>query len=138
VKEIKITTNRTFYDLTKEIQRLIEDDWDCKFILIHVPHTTCGVLMAENEERLIRDIERQMERLVPKFEHYFHDDIEHRPVPDHERLNAYSHLRRMLFAASHEIIPVKNGKLILGEWERIIFIDFDYGRDRRIEIYEMR
>lgn len=130
---VTIQTENMFYDITDTIQNIltIQDG----FVVIYVPHTTCAIKIMENEKYLLGDMERFMERLVSRGQRYDHDDIERRDVPIHERLNAYSHLRSF-FANTSETIPVKDGKLDMGEWQRIMFVEFDAGRTRGFRIYE--
>jgi len=130
---INIKTDKMFYDITDTVQNCltIKDG----FVTIYVPHTTAAVKIMENEKYLIGDMERYMERLVSRGQRYDHDDIERRDVPVHERLNAYSHLRSF-FANTSETIPVTDGKLDLGRWQRLMFVEFDSGREREYRIYE--
>lgn len=128
-----IKTEKMFYDITDHVlNRLTIKNG---FIVVYVPHTTCGIRIMENEKYLLGDLERYLERLAPRGERYDHDDIERRDVPSHERLNAYSHLRSF-FANTSETIPVIDGKLQLGKWQRVMFIEFDIGRERKVHIYE--
>jgi len=131
MKKIKIHTDKMFYDITSQIKPVKDG-----LILVYSPHTTTSVKVMENESRLLKDIERWIEKKAPRWEHYDHDDIEHRPVPAHERMNAYSHLRSF-YGSTSEIIPVVNGELALGKWQKVMFIEYDIGRDREIHIYEI-
>lgn len=126
---LTLQTTDTYHDITDEVAKFAAD----KHGYVHVMtlHTTTGLRIMEMEPRLLRDIDRMMEQFAPKYAHYFHDDIEHRPVPDNERLNAYSHLRSLFFA-TELTVPVENGRLMLGEWQRIVFIELDPGRERTV------
>ena len=122
-------SDEPFVDLTDDVGSFVEGLNG--FVIVSTKHTTTGVRVMENEPRLLRDLLRLMEDFAPQYGHYFHDDIEHRPVPDNERLNAYSHLRSLLFNSS-VVIPVVGGKPDLGEWQRVMFAELDPGRTREV------
>ena len=70
----------------------------------------------------------------PEGEHrnikYLHDLISLRPdVPVDENVNGHSHIRSLFFNSS-ENIPIKNGKLLLGKWKKLFFVELDPIRDR--------
>ena len=72
----------------------------------------------------------------PEGEHrnvkYLHDMISLRPeTPEDERVNGHSHIRSLFFNSS-ETIPVNKGKLLLGEWKRIFFVELDPMRNREL------
>jgi len=126
-------TDKMFYDITEQVQKLVTIKNG--FVIIQSMHTTAGIKIMENEKYLLGDIERYLEKLVPRSENYAHDDIERRELPNTERKNTISHLKSF-FANTTEIIPVINNHLQLGQWQRIMFVEFDPGRDRTINIYE--
>jgi secondary thiamine-phosphate synthase enzyme len=61
---------------------------------------------------------------VPTSEGYRHDRIDD---------NADSHLRAVLLGAS-EALPIQEGKLELGTWQRIFFAEMDGPRNRTVNI----
>ncbi len=88
-------------------------------------HTTAFVNINEKEERLLEDMECYLKRLVPKDGNYLHNI---NPVDG--RHNAHSHLLG-LFMNSSETIPFAEGKMLLGEWQSIFFIELDGPREER-------
>ena len=133
VQERKIKTNRKFsiIDITNEIKNYITSKkiGDGQ-ITITTKHTTAVIRINENEERLLLDIEQFLKEIVPEGRNYLHDDIEKRKnCPKNEPKNACAHLRALLMGAS-ETIPIKNGELVLGKWQRIFFIELDGPRKR--------
>jgi len=88
-------------------------------------HTTAFVNINEKEERLLEDMECYLKRLVPKDGNYLHNI---NPVDG--RHNAHSHLLG-LFMNSSETIPFAEGKILLGEWQSIFFIELDGPREER-------
>ena len=129
----KTETWQTFIDITEEVQNCIPASAKVGSVLVYCRHTTSGVRILENEPLLIKDLEMFMERLAPKTITYLHDDLSKRQVPPHERINGHSHLKSLLINSS-ETIPIIDGKLQMGQWQRIFFIEFDPGRDRELTI----
>jgi len=99
-------------------------------------HTTVGIIITKQEDEpgLINDIKRIFNLLCPKGVYFEHDDFEKRTVnmTDNERKNAPAHLMATFFSKTFEVVPIKNGELVLGHWQSILFFDFDpKGREAR-------
>ncbi len=88
-------------------------------------HTTACININEKEERLLEDMETFLKRLVPRDGNYLHN-----LAPIDGRDNAHSHLIG-LFMNSSETIPFAEGKLLIGEWQSIFFIELDGAREKR-------
>ena len=94
-------------------------------ILLFVPGSTGGLTTVEYEPGLLQDLPEAFERLVPEKIRYHHDDTWHDG-------NGHSHVRASLLGPSL-VVPFAEGKLLLGTWQQIIFIDFDNrSRSRQI------
>ncbi|MBI5072315.1 YjbQ family protein [Candidatus Woesearchaeota archaeon] len=104
-------------DITKDVENVVKKS-NIKEGLCNVffPGTTAGLILNENDIMLMNDFERFFESFSPQNRLYQHAE------------NAYSHIRGSV-AKCEVTIPVSNGKLILGEWQNIIFWEFDT-RDR--------
>ena len=93
--------------------------------LAHVfaPHATGVIVLIEDEPGLRADIVDTLKRLIPPERTYRH------PV------NAYSHIISM-FLAPDRTLPVVNGRLALGTWQSLAFIEADtHARIRRIIVH---
>ncbi len=88
-------------------------------------HTTAFININEKEDQLLEDMETYLKRLVPKDGNYLHN-----LNPIDGRHNAHSHLLG-LFMNSSETIPFAEGKMLLGEWQSIFFIELDGPREER-------
>lgn len=113
-------------DITPQVSREVEKskikDGIC---LISSPGSTCGITTIEYEDGLIEDLKKALERIAP-----MNKDYEH--CKKWGDCNGYAHVRSALinpFLA----VPVENGKLVLGTWQNIAFLDFD-NRPRTREI----
>ena len=93
--------------------------------LISSPGSTCGITTIEYEDGLVEDLKRALEKVAPMNESYEH-------CKKWGDCNGYAHIRSALirpFLAA----PIENGKLVLGTWQQIVFLDFD-NRLRKREI----
>lgn len=97
------------------------------FLLVFVPGATGGVTTIEYEKELVKDTKELFKEIVPENKQYYHNKT-------HTLGNATSHLRATLIGPSL-VVPVTGGKLELGTWQQIVFIDFDNRpRNRKIII----
>ena len=84
---------------------------------IFVPGSTAGITTIEFESGAIQDLRSAIERLIPDNIHYQHD-------AKWGDGNGFSHVRSAFLGPSL-CVPFCDGKLLLGTWQQIIFIDFD-------------
>ncbi len=102
---------------------------------VYSPHTTCCVRVNEFEQGFLEDFAGMLLRLVPRESYYAHDDWDRRTeniCPEDEEVgNGHSHCMAMLLGTAGESIPIRNGELQLGTWQRVLFLELDRERDRR-------
>ena len=117
----KINTNKNFeiIDITSKINDWI--DVENGIISIFSKHSTSAIVVNENESGLLNDLEFTLDNLISDKFCYNHDRIEN---------NACSHLKSFLLSSS-ECLPIKNGKLDLGTWQSVFFIELDGPRQNR-------
>lgn len=124
---IKLSTegNAEVVDITPEVsQKLNLLKIKNGIVNISVIGSTGALTTCEFEPGLVEDIKDIFDKLIPPG-HYHHD----RAWGDG---NGHSHLRSSLVGPSLTM-PFSKGKLILGTWQQVIFIDFDNRpRDRKI------
>lgn len=88
-------------------------------------HITAGVYVNDNESGLIEDIDEWLEKLAP-----FRKDYKHHETGED---NADSHLKALLI--HHEVtLPITDGRLDLGTWQRVFYAEFDGRRNKRVII----
>ena len=93
------------------------------FVLVSAMHITASVFVNDHEAGLWHDIMAWLEKLAPHGLDYRH----HQTGED----NADAHLKRMLLG--HQVlVPVTDGKLDLGPWERVHYGEFDGRRPKRV------
>lgn len=95
--------------------------------LLFVPGSTAGLTTMEYEPGQIQDLKEILEALVPRSKTYAHNHS-----LSGSDGNAHSHLRASVIGPDLAI-PFKDGELLLGTWQQIVFIDFDiYPRQRKV------
>jgi secondary thiamine-phosphate synthase enzyme len=104
---------------------------------IFSPHTTCAVLINESETGFLNDLRRLLGATVPDDAYYEHDDHELRTenLQEDEYINGHAHCRQALMGATSVTIPVVEGELVLGRWQRVMFAELDQPRARRVVIH---
>ena len=113
-------------DITNEISGAVEKAGKGEGIcLISCPGSTCGITTIEYEKGVIEDLKRALEKIAP-----MNKDYEH--CKKWGDCNGYAHVRSALIQP-FLAVPVEDGKLALGQWQQIVFIDFD-NRPREREI----
>jgi secondary thiamine-phosphate synthase enzyme len=102
--------------------------------LVHVfsRHTTAAVRIQEDEPLLLGDLRRFLARLAPPNADYGHNDFRVRTQHMHpdERPNGHAHCLQLLLGSS-ESVPVVDGKLLLGTWQRLFLVELDGPRPER-------
>jgi secondary thiamine-phosphate synthase enzyme len=92
-------------------------------VTVFCPGSTGAVTTIENESGVLRDLQKAIERIVPSNIPYEHD----KHWGDG---NGFSHVRAALMKP-FLTIPLIKGKLTLGTWQQIVFIDFDNRKRER-------
>jgi secondary thiamine-phosphate synthase enzyme len=95
-------------------------------------HTTMAVRIQEAEPLLLEDLLGFLRRLAPSNVHYQHNDFRIRTHNMHndESPNGHSHCLQFLLGTS-ETVPIEDGELLLGEWQRIFLVELDGPREKR-------
>ncbi|HZZ83090.1 MAG TPA: secondary thiamine-phosphate synthase enzyme YjbQ [Anaeromyxobacteraceae bacterium] len=93
-------------------------------VLVWSPHTTAGVTVQENADPDVQhDVLLALENAVP--------EIAPRGEYRHAEGNADAHVKTALTGNS-QLVPVENGKLVLGTWQAIYLCEFDGPRSRKL------
>ena len=143
----------TFHTITEKVQQIVDGaKIESGICVVYSHHTTCSVMTQECSfdktynglEYLQQDLLDIFERLIPtcrKEGQYMHPGPEltefsrQHGEDKPQTLNTDAHLRSV-FIGRNESIPIINGKLDLGKFGHIYFIDFDQtcAKERQVEI----
>jgi secondary thiamine-phosphate synthase enzyme len=122
-----------FLDITDEVAELVRVA-GLREGVAHVfsRHTTAAVCIQEAEPLLLEDLRDFLLRSAPADEHYRHNDFRVRTVHMHddESPNGHAHCLQMMLGTS-ESVPVGDGELLLGTWQRIFLVELDGPRAER-------
>ena len=124
IAEISVKSSRRneLIDVTAEVQKIAANS-NAKegLCVVYCPHTTAAVTINENADPSVKeDIVSALERLAPPNENYVHSEG-----------NSDAHIKAAVIGNSRTII-VKDGKLLLGQWEGCFFVELDGPRQRKL------
>jgi len=126
--EVNIETNGDvdIVDITSDVQDVIgKSKIKDGIVCVFVPGSTGSITSIEYEPGLMKDFPRALEKIAPKGIHYDHHETWHDD-------NGHSHVRASLMGPS-TTFPIRNGKLIHGTWQQLVFVELDTGpRNRNI------
>ena len=116
-------------DLTQKVRELFNGSMVKEGMLyLHSMHTTTAIMINEWQQALLDDLKSFLRDVVDDKDYFWHNDPEH---SDCVRSNASSHLRSSLL--SHNVmVPIEEGKLVLGQWQSIIFAELDGPQKRSV------
>ncbi len=116
--------HREYVHITPKIEAIVQKSGVREgLVLVSAMHITAGVYVNDNEPGLIEDIDKWLEELAP-----FRSDYRHHQTGED---NGDSHLKALL--VHHQVIlPVTNGRLDLGTWQRVFYAEFDGQREKRV------
>ena len=120
LNHIFLTTqgNTDIIDITQRvIDCLHSSNLTNGLVTIFCPSSTSGVTTIEYEPGVVQDLQQIFNAIVPcefNYQHYeaWHDG------------NGHSHIRSALLKTSITI-PIVEGRITLGTWQQIVYIDFD-------------
>ena len=132
--------NDFFYlsDLTTKIDQFVkESDIQNGNVLIHVLHTSATIWVNElDEPMLLGDLATKLRALVPKEAAYLHNGplrtVNLCPDDFHCDRNADAHVKASLFGYASVPLIVRDGKLVLGRWQKVALVEFDGPRKREV------
>lgn len=110
-------------DITKEVERAAKEvGAKSGALLVSVPHTTAAVTVGETwDEDVTTDVERALPRWVP--------DVRF----DHAEGNSPAHFLSEAIGVSC-LVPLEEGKPVLGRWQGIVLIELDGPRERTVRV----
>lgn len=141
--EFKSQKYLEFKDITEEVGKFVrKTKIKNGMVLVYSTHTTLAICINEHEKGFFEDFRDCMEKFIGKNNYYRHNDLKIRT----ENLvcqsgasdckNGHSHCMHLLMRNS-ETIPIVNGKMILGTWQRIFAIELDCCRSRKVIVQIM-
>jgi len=119
---VKSGKSKQVIDITNKVQEnLVRHKITNGLVNLFVRHTTASLTTADLDPGTDLDMLDAFQAMVPKLKYRHPHDPEH--VPDHI-LSA--------LIGNSVTVPVRNGALELGQWQRIILLEFSGPRERQI------
>lgn len=123
--EFRVQTRRKIarVEITKEVERAAKElGARSGALLVSVPHTTAAVTVGETwDDDVTTDMERALAEWVP--------DVRF----DHAEGNSPAHFLSEAIGASC-LVPLEDGKPVLGRWQGIVLIELDGPRERTVRV----
>jgi len=119
-KQIKISSKseNDIIDITEQVADIISESGISNgTITVFVSGSTGAITTIEYEPGLVKDFPEMLSRISPDDINYFHEQRWHDG-------NGRSHVKASLVGPSLTI-PFKDGQLLLGTWQQIIFLELD-------------
>ena len=100
-------------------------EWPDGLLLVSVEHTTAAVFLGESGSEMFEDYERVAANLIEEYGPWQHEVWN----PG----NAQSHVLSS-FIGGQLLLPIAHGRLDVGTWQRIIFLELDGPRQRQMAV----
>lgn len=125
---LKTQGHADMHDLTPQVDRILDEaQIQTGTMTLFTPSSTSALTTIEFESGALDDLRRSLDEIAPP-------DREYRHNLRWGDGNGHSHLRAALLGPSI-CIPIISGKMSLGTWQQILFIDFDVrARQRSIVV----
>jgi secondary thiamine-phosphate synthase enzyme len=121
---IKTDDNRQVVDITDDVQKLVGKD--AKAVVVYVAHTTCAITTADLDPGTDLDLLDAVWEMIPKLDYRHPHDPSHVPA----------HLASSIIGPSMTV-PVVDGELVLGTWQRIILVELDGPKTRDLAVVSL-
>lgn len=123
MKNITISTikNKQVIDITDDVNKELPEGDGVVVLLLQ--HTTAALTTADLDPGTDLDMLDAIEAIAP--------DLDYRHP--HNPAHAPDHIMSSIIGTNLSL-PYRNGKLILGTWQRVVLIELDGPRDRNIII----
>ncbi len=118
-------------DITDEVQEALEKtSLKAGVVTVFVTGATASVTTIEYEDGLVADLGDALQRIAPVEIDYAHNERWHDG-------NGHSHIRASLLGPSLTV-PFCEGRLMLGTWQQIVFLELDNRpRQRKVVVQIM-
>jgi secondary thiamine-phosphate synthase enzyme len=116
--QVQTTAHTQMLNITRQVAKIVAESGIASGIcVVFIPHTTAAVTINENADPDVQtDFMKEINKIVPWEDGYLHMEG-----------NAAAHLKASLMGFSATIL-VEDGRLVLGTWQGIYFLEYDGAR----------
>ena len=136
---VRSETSPEFIDITDEVEEFIESSGVLNgIVVVFSKHTPAAIVIQEDEPLLLDDFRNLLDSIASSDAKYSHNDFDVRTVHfhDNECPNGHSHCQHLTLGSS-ESVPVIDGKMALGEWQRVFMVELDGEKAQQIGYREV-
>ena len=121
---VRTSSHTQMVDITGQVQKIVtESGVQNGICVVFVPHTTAAVTINENADPDVQtDFMKEINKIVPWEDEYRHMEG-----------NSAAHLKASMMGFSETVI-IEKGRLLLGTWQGIYFLEYDGARSRRVYV----
>ena len=121
---VRTSSHTQMLDITGQIKKIVADSGvQGGLCVVFIPHTTAAVTVNENADPDVQtDFMKEINKIVPWEDGYFHAEG-----------NSAAHLKASMMGFS-ETLLVDGGKLLLGTWQGVYFLEYDGPRTRKVYV----
>ena len=135
-QDLRISTRKRIeiLDITEEVYRVVRKSGIKNGLVnLWVPHSTAAIAVNEHDTDLWEDIVNVLQKIAPLKGDYRHNAKYGWSIGEQ---NAHAHILNCLIKPGVSI-PLENGRMLLGTWQSILFIEMDGSRSRRVHVQIM-
>ena len=121
---VRTSSHTQMVDITDQVQKIVtESGVQSGICVVFVPHTTAAVTINENADPDVQtDFMKEINKIVPWEDGYRHMEG-----------NSAAHLKSSMMGFSETVI-IDQGRLLLGTWQGIYFLEYDGARNRKVYV----
>jgi len=135
-EDIRLSTSRRMeiLDITDKVYSVVaRSGIKNGLVNLWVPHSTAAIAVNEHDVDLWDDILNVLQKIAPLKDRYKHNAKYGWSLREQ---NAHAHILNCLIKPGVSI-PLEDGRLHLGTWQSILFIEMDGSRSRRVHVQVM-
>jgi len=116
------TSGRLVTDITEPLEAFCKQVGGDGILHVFLPHATAGVAVMETGSGSEDDLQEVVGRLFPRDDHYTHR---------HGSIGHGGDHLLPVFVSPSLTLPVAQGALVLGTWQRVVVVDPNRENNRR-------
>jgi secondary thiamine-phosphate synthase enzyme len=117
-------TRRAYINITRQVESVVKNSGVQEgLVLVNAMHITASVYINDDEQGLLADYDRFLERIAPHDAVYQHNET--------GEDNGDAHIKRQVMGRE-VVVAITNGRLDFGPWEQIFYGEFDGRRRKRV------
>ena len=117
-------TRRAYVNITQHVESVVKNSGVQEgLVLVNAMHITASVYINDDEQGLLADYDRFLERIAPHDAVYQHNET--------GEDNGDAHIKRQVMGRE-VVVAITNGRLDFGPWEQIFYGEFDGRRRKRV------